>query len=91
MNRETKLKPIEKVECRNASLFKYKNTRVTVFSMPNNEYTIELKLLSDDISPRALHRVKRNKIVFTGIKISAEAAISIMVGLQSQLRKDGII
>lgn len=86
-----KLKPIAKTSHPNAEIFKYENSRVCVMSLPTNDYAIQLKTLSEDHTTRALHRVDRNKIVVTGIRISREAAISIMIGLQEQLRKDGVL
>lgn len=86
-----KLKPISKTEYANAQIFKYKNSRVCVRSLSTNDYAIELKTLSNDHTVRALHRVDKDKIVVTGVRVSREAAISIMVGLQEQLRKDGVL
>lgn len=86
-----KLKQISKTEHINANIFKYTNSRVCVMSLQKNDYAIQLKTLSDDHSVRSLHRVDKKKIVVTGIRISREAAISIMVGLHEQLRKDGVI
>ena len=42
-------------------------------------------------SKRALHKVTKDKIVITGLKISPEAAFSLMVGLQELLIKDNHI
>ena len=86
-----KLKSISKTSHPNAEIFKYENSRVCIMSLKTNDYAIQLKTLSDDHSNRALHRVDKNKIVVTGIRVSREAAISIMVGLQEQLRKDGVL
>ena len=86
-----KFKPIEKKAYINAETFKFENSRVSVFSIGTNDYAIELKTLSTDHEPRALHRVDKGRIVHTGIRISREAAISIMIGLQERLRKDGVL
>lgn len=84
-----KLKKISRTEHPNANIFKYENSRVCVISLPTDDYAIQLKTLSNDHTARSIHRVDRNKIVVTGIRVSREAAISIMIGLQDQLRKDG--
>lgn len=76
---------IKKTKYTNWSTFKYKNARVNVIALPSDEFAIELKILSDDHKVRASHRVDKNKIVVTGIKISREAAMSIMVGLRDHL------
>jgi hypothetical protein len=86
-----KLKPISKTGHPNAEIFKYENSRVCVMSLPTNDYAIQLKTLSDDHTVRSIHRVDKNKIVVTGMRFSREAAISIMIGLQEQLRKDGVL
>jgi len=88
---DTEIKPIKRNSYPNAETFKYKNSRVQVISLPTKDYAIELTILSDNLSPRALHKVKKDKIVITGVRISKEAALSIMIGLQQQLRKDGVI
>lgn len=86
-----KLKSISKTSHPNAEIFKYENSRVCVLSLPTDDYAIQLKTLSDDHTVRSIHRVNKNKIVVTGIRVSREAAISIMVGLQEQLRKDRVL
>jgi hypothetical protein len=86
-----KLKSITKTEHPNAQIFKYDNARVCVISLPTDDYAIHLKTLSDNHTVRALHKVERNKIVVTGIRVSREDAISIMIGLKEQLRKDGVL
>lgn len=75
----------------NGIIFKQKNKRVCIMALPTNDYVIELKTLSDKLDARALHRVDRNQIVVTGIRISREAAIAIMVGLQKMLLQDGVL
>jgi len=86
-----KLKSISKTSHPNAEIFKYENSRVCVLSLPTDDYAIQLKTLSENHTVRSIHRVDKNKIVVTGIRVSREAAISIMVGLQEQLRKDGVL
>ena len=88
---DKKIKPIRKISYKSGTDFKYENTKVSVFPMTTNDFVIQLKLRSDDHSVRAYHRVDRNKIVVTGIRISPEAAISIMVGLQEELVKAGYL
>jgi hypothetical protein len=88
---DTEINPIKINSYPNAETFKYKNSRVQVVSLPTKDYSIELTILSDNLTPRALHKVKKDKIVVTGVRISKEAALSIMIGLQQQLRKDGVI
>ena len=90
-NNILKMKSIKKYSYPNAELFKYENARVQVVSLPTEDYGIELKVLSEDIRPRAFHIVKKDKVITTGMRISKEAALSLMIGLQEQLRKDGVI
>jgi hypothetical protein len=85
------MKPIQKNSYPNAELFKYENARVQVVSLKTKDYGIEFKILSEETTPRAFHIVTKNKIVTTGLKLSKEAALSLMIGLQEQLRKDGVI
>ena len=85
------MKKIKRFTYPNAELFKYENTRVQISSLPTKDYGIEFKVLSNDLSQRAIHTVKKGRIVSTKLRISKEAAISIMVGLQEQLKKDGVI
>jgi len=85
-------KDIIKFNYNNGIVFKFKNTRVAVGTLSDHEdYIIEFKTLSNDPSKRALHKVLKDKIVITGLKISPEAAFSLMVGLQELLIKDNHI
>ena len=88
---EKLLKPIIRTNYANAVVFKYDNTRVRVVSHEKEVYIIEFKKLTDDPSPRSLHCVEKGKIVITGMKLTTEDALSLMVGLQERLRQDGII
>ena len=86
------MKKITKITYNGGNVFKFKNTRVAVGTLPDHEdYIIEFKTLSNDLSKRALHKVIKDKIVITGLRISPEAAFSLMVGLQELLIKDNHI
>lgn len=85
------MKQIRRCSYSNAELFKYENTRVQVVSLPSASYGLELKVLSDDTRPRAVHTLVKGKVVETRMKLSEEAALCLMIGLQVQLRKNGII
>lgn len=85
------MKSIKKYSSQNAEFFKYENARVQVISLLTGGYGIQLKVLSEDLTPRSFHVVKKEKVVITGMRISKEAALSLMIGLQEQLRKDGVI
>jgi len=85
------LKEIQRYNYKNAEVYKFDNTRVQVVSLATNDYGIELKVLSADLTPRAIHSVKKDKIITTGLRISKEAALSLMLGLREQLKKDGVI
>ena len=37
---------------KNGVMFKFKNTRVEIVSLPDNDYGIKFKILSKDTSPR---------------------------------------
>ena len=85
---------LSKTTYANATQFKYKNARVNVMSLPTEDYVIELKILSSKEEaniPRAIHKSLKDKIVVTGIRISKSAALSVLIGLQEQLKKDGVI
>ena len=84
------MKPIQNISYKDAEEFKYENARVKVGSLPTEEYIIEFKILSNDPSKRTIHKVNKN-IVITAIKISPEAAFSLMIGLNKRLREDGIL
>ncbi len=75
----------------NAETVKIKNSRITVASLQEKDYGIVFKILSDDTSPRAMHSVKKDKVVITGIRISKNAAFALLVALQERLKADGII
>jgi hypothetical protein len=90
-NKKVKLKKIKSNSYANAEVFRYENTRVQIVSLPTEDYGIELVIRTDDLTPRTIHTVKKDKIVSTLMKISKEAAISIMIGIQNQLKKDGVI
>lgn len=87
----TAMKPIKRISYKNAERFKYENSRVQVTSLPKGLYGIELTVLSEDIRARTVHIVDKGKVITTGIKLSQEAAFSIMLGLYEQLKKDGVI
>ena len=90
-----KLKQIKRTIYPNAELFKFENARVQIVSLPTEEYGvnygIEFKILSNDLAPRAFHKTEKDKIVSTLLKISKESALSLMVGFQERLKKDGVI
>lgn len=86
MENETKMK---RFDYENAQIVKFKNCKVQVTSFTEG-YTVELIRLCEDTSPKAVHTVKRNKVVITGIKISREGAMALMIALQEQLLKEGI-
>lgn len=86
MENETKMKHFK---CANAQIVKFKNSKVQVISSTEG-YTVELIRLCEDTSPKAAHTVKRNKVVITGIKLSVEGAIALMIAFQEQLLKDAI-
>ena len=69
----------------NATEYKLENKRVRVGKDDDDGFVIETKTLSNDHTVRALHRVDKDCIVVTGIKVSREAAMCIMDGLHSQL------
>ena len=78
----------------NATKLKFKNRRVGVTSIENNEFIIELKTLckkEDANTPHSIHKNFGDKIVVTGIKVSSEAALSILIGLREELKKAGVI
>ena len=85
------MKGIRRHASENREAFKFENARVEVVSLPSGEYGVGFKVLSDDLKPRAVHIVEKGKVVATSLKISAEAAMSLMYGLQERLRKDGIL
>ena len=87
----------EKVEVKvtefaNATSFKMKNKRVMVRTLPTKEFVIELKLLvekgTSDVK-RSVHISQKDVITITGMKVSLEAAMSIMLGLQRELKRAG--
>jgi hypothetical protein len=85
-----KRKKILQISYSNAEYFKLNNKRVNVFSFDGGDLGMEFKILSDDTSQRAYHKVEKN-IVTTVMRLSTEAALCLMLGLQKQLAKEGII
>lgn len=87
------MKKIKRFYDDKSELFKFENARVGVLSIENDnaiEYGVRLKVLSDNLEPRARHFVEKDKIVTTTVKLSQAAAISLMYALKNQLRKDGV-
>jgi hypothetical protein len=75
----------------NATLAKYNNRRVGVMQLPDNDFAIEFTVLSNDTNQRAIHTVLKNKVVKTDVRVSQEAALSLLVCLQIELKKAGVI
>lgn len=87
------MKKIKRFHDAKSELFKFENARVGVLSIENDnaiEYGVKLKVLTDNLEPRARHFVEKDKIVTTTVRLSQEAAISLMYALCNQLRKDGV-
>lgn len=86
-------KKIEVKEFANATSFKMKNKRVMVRTLTTKEFAIELKLLvekgTSDVK-RSVHVSQKDVITITGIKVSLESAIAIMLGLQRELKRAGV-
>lgn len=88
------MKKIKRFYDDKSELFKFENARVGVLSIENDnaiEYGVKLKVLSDNLEPRAHHFVEKDKVVATTVKLSQEAAISLMYALKNQLEKDGVL
>ena len=68
---------------------KSKDRRVSVFTLPDQEIGIQLKIVADKnaLKPRAYHKVDKDKVVTTSLKISVEGAYSLMLALQQELEK----
>lgn len=87
------MKRIKRFHDAKSELFKFENARVGVLSIENEnaiEYWVKLKVLTDNLDPRAKHFVEKGKTVATAVKLSQEAAISLMYALKNQLEKDGM-
>ena len=83
---------IEQTDYIDSTAFKYKNARVCVFSLSDDGYGLQFKRLIPAsetviINPVFVERGIRTTV----IKITPEAAVSLMLGLHRQLQKDGII
>ena len=88
------MKKIKRFHDAKSELFKFENARVGVLSIENDnaiEYGVRLKVLSDNLEPRAHHFVEKDKVVTTTIKLSQAAAISLVYALKNQLEKDGVL
>lgn len=84
---------IEITEHPNATLSKFKNARVKVIELDSEDYAIVFKILSDKENahePRASHKVEKDKLVTTSLRISKEGAVSLCVCLMRELKKIGI-
>ena len=72
----------------NATKVKFKNRRVIVEDIDKNDVGICFKIVcskEDAIVPSASHRVVRDKVKITGIRISEDAAIALYHALGRQL------
>jgi DNA polymerase III delta prime subunit len=83
-----KLKPIKKIKYLNCNVFKFDNTKVITHLLPSGEIGIEMRILSTDITPRSTHIVEKDKIVKTLFKITAEAAVSLILGLNEIIQQN---
>jgi len=81
-------KRITHIEYTNGDKFKFENGRVVVAALQDDNYIIKFTVLSDDLTPRAIHNVRKGKVVETIIKLSKEAAIALVIGLDRQLEKN---
>lgn len=70
----------------NATIGKIHNRKVSVVSSANSDVQIEIKTVSDDLSPRATHKVIRGKVVSTAIKLSEEGALMLFLVLEDYLK-----
>jgi hypothetical protein len=75
---------------KNATKVKLKNRRVMVYPI-KEDLLIEIKTISSDLRPRAVHTVLKDKLVITGFKLSEDAAIALFACLGEELKKKGLI
>ena len=86
----------EKIKCteyNDATTFKLKNRRVQVVQF-KDDLVIELVKLNkkeDAHKVASVHKVIRDRITITGMKITREAAMCIMLGIHKELKRVGYI
>lgn len=81
---------MKRISYPNAETVKLKNKKFTI-GVLKDDYVLEWTILSEDLRPRAVHIVKRNKAVTTGIKVGKESALAMLSALYNQLKKDNLI
>ena len=80
-----------RTEYQNAQLIKWYNSKVFVINKPKDGYIVKFKKLTDNLQPRAIHQVHKEKIVETIFKLSDEGALALYIALGEQLKKDNKI
>lgn len=81
---------LRQLSYKNAEIVKMGDRHLGVWKR-SEDYLIEFKILTNDFEPRAAHRVKRNKIVSTCIRVSEVSAVALYLALQRRLKKEGLI
>lgn len=81
---------LSQLSYKNAEIVKMGDRHLGVWKQSEG-YLIEFKVLTNDFEPRAVHRVKRNKIVSTCINVTEVSAYALYLALQTRLKKEGII
>jgi len=64
---------------------KWKNKRVLVHELPDNDIGITFKSMDDVDKPSAAHTVIKGKVKLTSIRISETAAVALFNALKIQL------
>ena len=72
----------------NSTEAKIKNSRIMLGKLNNDRCMVQIKTLSDDHRPRAVHEVIKGKIVSTTIALSSDAMIALYRALHYQLAKE---
>ena len=67
---------------------KFKNTRCTVVKRKEGGVWIENRIVSDDLSPRAVHRVLKGRCVVTAVAHSEKGAEALLLNLAELLGYD---
>lgn len=72
-------------------VFKLPNKRIGLIKTSSCNYGLIFRIRTDNLNPKAIHTVFRNKVVSTELLISKESALFLFLALKNQLEKDGIL
>ena len=86
------MKKMKLIKHNNCTRAKLKNKSVVVFGgLKDDSMLIEFSIFDSITTPRAMHKVFRDKVTCTGISLSNEGALGLFLSLGEELKKKGLV